>query len=283
MATFDAGLLSAGWLSVVLASVKDKDRPILSNTVHVELYPDGVRLSATDSYVVLTCWVPHFADELAPEPAADEAPVARAIAMDPYGWAKGLFGHLLSLAREEDAEPIEVRLNIGLLPQDRSGSTLEFDGFEARWVIIEHPDHERVTLEVHEGDYPNWRKALGSFTAVKTAAVALNPEIVGRLAKLGKYHGDKPLVWRWGAESKAALVEVGHSFPFVSGAAMPVRWDFDRDAPRSETPAAGADDEPPDPAAAVTDYVEEHADEISADLSKKAGMNVTVTTSRGKR
>ena len=38
----------------------------------------------------------------------------------------------------------------------------------------------------------------------KTDAIALNPDLVARLVKLGKLHGS-PLLWRFGGRDKAAV------------------------------------------------------------------------------
>lgn len=230
MTLFDARTLSTGWLSVALAAANDQERPALYRTVCVELFPTGVRLVSVDGFIALHSWVPNAAHSDEPEPDWDEAPATTAIAIDVHGRGRGLLGHLLKLARAKDAVPFDVRLTIGLLPEEE-GQTLE--GMAPRWVMLDHPDHERVTLPVYEGEFPNWRKVLAGFEPHETDAVALNPEIVGRLAKLGKLHGGvgTPLVWRFGGRDRMALLEVGHGEPSVAGAAMPVRWDFDRDAP----------------------------------------------------
>lgn len=238
---FPAEPLACGWLSVALASAKDKDRPQLNRTVCVELYPDGARLSATDSYVVLHVWVPNIEDEFAAEPEPDEAPMLTAVAMDPYGRGKGFMAHMLKLARADDAEPFTIKLTVGQLPAD-DGQSPTFDGLEPNHVILEVPDHEKITMQVYDGAFPNWRKVLLDVVPEATTGVALDPEIVGRLAKLGPLHGaERPLVWRWAGDLRPALIEVGNSDPFVSGAVMPVRWDFDADRPLEEVLAEEAE------------------------------------------
>lgn len=66
-----------------------------------------------------------------------------------------------------------------------------------------------------------------------TYTAALNPDIVGRLAKLGKFHAAAPILWRFGGADQMAAVEVPGD-PAVTGVVMPVRWDFDRDRPADE-------------------------------------------------
>lgn len=239
MSRYDARYLARGWLSVAIAAAKDKDRPQLNRTMSIERFPRGIRLAATDSYVLLTSWVPEIEYPDEPEPDLDDAPVATAVAMDPHGRAKGFLAHLLSLASGEDAELIEVELGLGVFSNEDDDPTL--GGMEARWVIIDYPDHERLKLSVYEGEFPNWRKAVFGFEAVSTPAMALDPEIIGRLAKLGQVNGGKPIVWHFGGVGCSARVEVGNAEPAVEGLVMPVRWDFDLDRP-AEDAAAGAND-----------------------------------------
>lgn len=230
---FDAKDLARGWLSVALASGKDSGRPALDRTVCIETFATGVRLAATDSYVLLHSWVPSVERSAAwevAEPSLDESPHRTVVAMDPHGRGAVLLTHLLKLATAKDAPPIEVRLNIGVSLDDDGPPSLE--GMSAEAVLLEHPDHERLRLGVYEGAFPNWRKVTAGFEPASTSALALNPEIIGRLAKLDKYHAGRPLRWRFGGENRMALVEVADGEPAVAGAAMPVRWDFDRDEPR---------------------------------------------------
>ena len=245
MTTFDAALLARGWLSVALASTKSA-APAIDRTVSIEQYHDGVRLAATDSYILLHTWVPSVDDELAPEPQPDEAPEAVAVAQDPHGRAKGFMAHVLRLAEDDDyEEAVEIRLRLGVPVETRDKSAMAFDGMDPTCVVVEHPDHERLTLDTFDGPYPNWRKVTGDFHAETTDAVAFHPERIAALSKLGKWHGDRPLIWRFGGRQRTALFEVGESFPFVAGAAMPVRWDLDRNAPAEtpEPPVTSADDQ----------------------------------------
>lgn len=240
---FDAATLARGWLSVALASGADDAVPALFRTLCLEEFSTGLRLVATDSYILLRAWVPGaHAEEFVPEPTDDEAPVSTTVVIDPHGRAKALLAHLLKLTSAKDALPEEVQLNAAASFDDDPVPSLA--GLEARWVTMEHPDHERLRLQTYEGAYPNWRKVLAGFESKKTSAIALNPELLGRLVKLEKFHAGAPLRWRFGGENRMALVEVP-SEPFVSGAAMPVRWDFDRNAPaedeKKEEAPAGTD------------------------------------------
>lgn len=240
---FPAGPFAQAWLSVAIASSPDKDRPALHRTVLIEQFAEGCRLVATDSYVLLTAWVPDDRHEFATEPALDEAPLAVGVARDPHGRGKGFMAHLLNLARSEETklDPPEIDVRLGVTDPERANAGT-FEGMEAEFIVVEYPDHERLILPAYEGEYPNWRSVVPGFSPVTTEAIALNPEIVGRLAKLGKLNGeDNPLVWRFGGPDKMAQVEVAHSDPFVHGVVMPVRWDFDANRPRVDEPTDDAE------------------------------------------
>lgn len=267
MTTFDALPLARGWLSVATASGKDKIRPQLDHTVAVESFPEGVRLVATDSYVILHTWIPNIEHMGDPEPSLDEAPFATAVVMDPHSRGRGFLAYALGLAKgaDDDGPPVEIRLTLGVTDVDDQ-SEPAFEGMEATYVTLELPDTERLKLQTYEGEFPSWRRVLPGFDRVKTEQIALNPEIVGRLAKLGKLNGDRPLLWTFGGENRMALVEVHESDPLITGAVMPVRWDFDRDEPRV--------DEKPDPehADAAVVGLEEARDALAPLLAQAVGI-----------
>lgn len=233
---FDARHLARGWLSVALAASDDKARPALWRTVAIESFVEGVRLVSTDSYMVLTAWVPNLDHDLDPEPTLGEAPMATAVAIDPNGRGKGLLAHLLRIASAKDAEPVEVKLSLGITVNADAPAN-QFEGMEARWVVIEHPDHERLKLPVYDGSYPQWRALYVHFEPEKTETVGLSTWIVGRLAKLGKWWPECPLVWHFGGELRAAAVSVHGAENPVSGLVMPVRWNLDENRPQAEVDA----------------------------------------------
>jgi hypothetical protein len=213
MTAYDAKTLATSWLAVAQASQPDKNRPILHSTILVETFPEGVRLAATDTYMLLTAWVPTEDDEYATEPALDDAPVSAAVAMDPDGRARQFMGYLHKLTSGEDAETVSVRMNVSAHDEDGA-----FAGMAATWVTLDYPDHEKLMLRCCEGEYPNWRHLVDGFVEKRTTAVALNPEILGRLSKLGKLGGSS-LIWHWSGHDKPAKVELADTT--VRGLVMP--------------------------------------------------------------
>jgi hypothetical protein len=237
--TFDALHLARGWLSVAIASGKDGYSPALCKTVAVESYERGVRLVATDSYMLLHAWVPNLDHDLEPEPELDEAPRVTAVVMDPHGRAKGFLAHLLKLAHKangEDDPPVEVKLSLGIVT-NADAAVPSLEGLEAKWAALDHPDHERLKLPVYDGNFPSWRALYSNFEAESTDAVALSTDLIGRLGKLGKWWPGNPLAWHFGGEHRAAAVDVLHAENPVSGLVMPVRWNLEHNRPAEEVEA----------------------------------------------
>jgi hypothetical protein len=164
--------------------------------------------------------------------------------MDPHGRAKGFLAHVLKLATTEvdglEPEPIDIRVRLNVIGEERPPQGV-LEGLEARTIVVEHPDVERLVLDAYDGVYPQWRRVLLGLRGIATDRIALDPEVVGRLAKVGKIHPGARLGWTFGGENKAARVDVIDSDPYVDGIVMPCRWDFDRDAPWE--PPAKADDD----------------------------------------
>ena len=238
---FDARDLARGWLSVALASAKDTQRPVLSRTVYIESFAEGARLVATDSITLLHAWGPDIEHANDPGPSIDEAPTKTAIAIDTHGRARGFLSHLLKLAlkaEKEDWPAIEARLRLDVADTGHQAPQATLAGLEARYVVLEQPDQgdeaERLKLLTCDGIYPPWRKLLSNFAPELTTQLALAPDVVGQLAKVGKIHPGAKLGWSFGGENKAASLRVIDSDPHVSGVVMPCRWDIDTNAPRAD-------------------------------------------------
>jgi hypothetical protein len=249
MTIYDARTLAKAWHSVAVASAKDAGSPALERTILIEAFGAGVRLVATDRYVLLRSWVPNIEHDLEPEPGLDEAPYATAVAIDPDGRAKGFLAYALKLAKDlgdDDGAGLDVRMNLGVVDEVEDEDRPAFAGMEVRYVVLELPDVERVKLRTYDGVYPDWRRLLDGLVAVSTETIALGAEILGRLAKLGKVHGDRPLGWTFGGPSKMARLAVLDSDPYVEGVVMPVRWDVVNNRPAvDEEPASAEGASPP--------------------------------------
>lgn len=221
---YDGNTLARAWLSVAQASGHKDDVPQLARTVHLEHFPEGVRLVATDRYILLTAWVPDFDDPDAEAPGLDVIPDRTVVAADAHGRAKNLMGYVLSLTGGEDAMPLPVEITHDVRLDGTDADAPHFEGMDPTYVVLDVPDQETVYLPVVEAPFPEWRKFVDGFEPLPTTAIALNPELLGRLGKIQKWTGTAPLVWRWGGPERAAAIEYGGTTPPVSGLVMPMRW-----------------------------------------------------------
>lgn len=234
--------LARGWLSVGHASSKDRDVPALNRTLSLEQFPAGLRITATDSYIILTTFVPAVDYDHLDEPGADEAPVTSAVAIDADGRGAGFMTYLTKLAVDYhktggEMPHVKVRLNVKNLSVGSMGGP-QLPGLAPLMVTLEAADIERVDLPVYDGKYPGWQGIVAAATAKAEAAkrVALHPERVAAMAKVAKVHGDALIGWTFCGEDRPARVEILDSAPYVHGAVMPVRWDLWRNAPRVDNP-----------------------------------------------
>lgn len=233
MTLFDAMHLAPMWLSVACASAKAPGRPVLDRTISIEAFREGMRLTATDSYVLLTAWVPHIDHGPAGDPGFDAVPYATATAIDSHGRGRGLIGHAFGLAaarqQDEDPEPLEMSVLLGVVDEVDEDDRSMFAGMEAPFVIIELPGSERVKLRTYEGEYPNWRPLLCRHSEVETGGVGLSAERLGQMAKLAKYHPLNPLRFTFGGDGKPIRVEVTDRA--IEGIVMPVATDVETGEP----------------------------------------------------
>lgn len=229
---FDAPTFARAWLSVALASSADKDLTTLNKTVAIEEYLHGVRLVATDRFVLLTAWIPNSDTSTDAEPGLDEAPDRTVIAADLDGRCKSLLGYVLSLANRDEnytEGDIEIRVQFDArLPAGSDGDAETLEGMEPTYTVFDVPDTEKVWVPVVQAEYPDFRPIVYGHIAESTDKISLNPEVVERVAKVRK-HSFGPLSWQFGGTDKAALIDFRESDPHVSGVVMPVRWLDDPD------------------------------------------------------
>lgn len=242
----DAPTLARAWLSVAQASAGKDDLITLGRTIALEEYPTGLRLVATDRFVLLTAWVPDLAARFPREPGLDEAPDRTVIAHDGDGRGKGLLGYVLTLARRDDLDEqpdgtLEVLLEFDVRLPAGADATLE--GLEPTYATLTVPDVERVYLPVVEATYPEWRGLVLDHTPQDTKAIALSPELIGRVAKVARW-SDGPLVVTFGGAERVAAIEYPEADPHVSGLLMPRRWVLPGEEPEEATdPIPGTEDD----------------------------------------
>lgn len=232
---FDGPTFAGGWLSVAQASSRDKILATLNRTIAIEEYFNGLRLVATDRFMLLTAWIPDDESATDREPAMDEAPDRTVIAKDDDGRGRSLLGYLIALANREGEDYIDgslaldVRFDVRLpAGQARHPGNPRRPRTALRRV---RRHRHRARLPPHrQAEFPAWRTLLYGFTPESTDKLTLNPELVERVAKVRKWsYGD--LHWQFGGPDRVARVDYQSSTPHVSGLVMPVRWSFPGEEP----------------------------------------------------
>jgi hypothetical protein len=120
---------------------------------------------------------------------------------------------------------------------DEDENTRPLEGLESRWVVIELPDREKLTLTAYEGKFPDWRTPLSRFEADTVPGFALSAWVTAVLADLMKVNPDLNVVVSHGGQNRLSKIMLARSEQYVEGGIMPVRWNFETDAPH-ETPDA---------------------------------------------
>lgn len=231
--TVKAQDLAVAWLSVNAASVSDTGRPIFDRTIYIEQYAHGLKLTACDTYMLLTAWVPDSDHEFEPEPDDDELPTVEAVACDQYGRAAGLLGHLLRLARADKDHILDLDVVVSLrVPWQAENDPQDtFEGLAALAVTLEYPDNEKVQLGVYDGSWIKYRELIAGHKGQKIDGLAISQRMASRIAKAAKVHGEEcRLVLRFGGKDKAVAVTFGENTE-VRGLVMPIRYDFENDRP----------------------------------------------------
>jgi hypothetical protein len=155
--TVPAGRLALAWKYVRRACDRTEYRPALE-CVAIDVHDNGIRLAATDSFVLLHCWVGAFAD-----PGLDVDPIATLTVRDDGDLARRF---VRSVTRLDPTNFVEITT---------TDKTVSFNY-----------DQTGVTVRRWSGEYPNWRRLVRGegdgpvYTPAPTETIRLGPEIVAR-------------------------------------------------------------------------------------------------------
>lgn len=228
---FDAPALGLAWLSVAQASGSDANLPTLDRTVAIEQHDHGIRLVATDRYVLLTAWVPALDAVDDEPPVIDAAPLRTVVTQDSDARGKGLLGYAIKLAKlgKDEEKPygdlvLELEFDVRLPVE--AGADQPLEGLEPTYAVLTIPDVERVYLPIIVSDYPDWRELLVDFRPVTTDRIALPLDRLYRLGGLRRWNMG-PLRWTFGGEASVARVtldSMGERDPLIEGLVMPSKW-----------------------------------------------------------
>jgi hypothetical protein len=229
---FDAPTLALAWQSVAQASGSDRDEPTLDRTVAIEEYEHGIRLVATDRYVLLTAWVPNMTSDSDEAPSIDTAPDRTVVTQDSDARGRGLMKYAIKLAKlgKDEEVPygdLSVDLKFDVRRPVGVGDDVPLEGMEPTYAVLCIPDVEHVYLPIIVSDYPDWRPFIHDFKAVRTDKIALPLDRLYRLGALRSWNVG-PLRWEFGGIDKVARVYLDATHderaPHVEGIVMPSRW-----------------------------------------------------------
>jgi hypothetical protein len=280
---FDAPTLALAWQSVAQASGTDRDEPTLDRTVAIEQHDQGVRLVATDRYVLLTAWVPALTADDTEPPTIDEAPVRTVITQDADARGRGLLAYVLKLAKlgKDEEVPygdLTVTLDFDIRRPVGVDEDMPLEGLEPTYAVLTIPDVEKVFLPIIVSDYPDWRALLDGFKRVSTSRIGLPLDRLYRLGALRKWNVG-PLRWEFGGLDKVAKVYLEGTpgdlrTPSIEGLVMPARWRLAGEDPDAPDPdQTSIDDEETDPFAPqnIVGTVANTALEVLDDFADKHG------------
>jgi hypothetical protein len=226
-----ARAFATAWLNAILATSKDKDRPLLFRTMSVELFRDGVQLISTNGHALFRTWVPSI-DAInypTPFPLVEEAPALAVVVQDASNFAKTFLQTVYAATAGEDGGIETLVLTVAPVVD------------EAEPPLSEELQKSRLTLaalgqELHcplfEQEYPNWRALnFGIDRAELVDGMTIAPAMfamVGRLRAVWKvdcsFHG----------QTKAIVVHATGDTE-VLGLLMPMRReDAERTVPDPE-------------------------------------------------
>jgi len=209
--------VAAAWLPVWCATSDDADRPILHRTICIEWFDGrGLRLIATDSYVLLTSWL--GVTEHTPEPSLDERPLHTTIASDPDRRGHGLIRYAAACAaKDKDTDGTYHRTTLTVGPPAASRKTPALAEALEQQVLTIGYEGETVELLIVEAEYPSWRNLVSTRQTEATEQIALSPHVLGILAKTGREYA-----WTFSGELGGIHIRSLAGLP-VSGVAMPIR------------------------------------------------------------
>jgi hypothetical protein len=201
--TFDAATFGRAWLAVSVAKSNDYRRPLLA-AVCLSEYPDGVVLTATDSYMM--AWASLGDADPLVEPTADHA----------IDDSRGHLGRLCRDMVKKRPQAKELTLWIS-----------------ATSAVVRYGPHRLVLPLVSQGNvpYPDRRPFIEKPIAPAAAVVAFNPLMLGRIVQIAKlvraagwYTFEKPLEVALGGQMAPGRFAIaGHGLR-VDALLMPVRF-----------------------------------------------------------
>ena len=221
MLRFNAWNLARSWASVALAQGEDDSRPVLYRTTLIEIFPEGIRLLSTDTFVLLKAWVTNLDHEDAPEPLIEELPMSVAICRDLDHRVLGMMKYAQKITKDDG---LDTRLSMEFAIGDQSAEGNTLEGLAASTVhfrIVEKYD-ESIETPVFEGAYPNWRPMWAGHKWAPASAIGFGANGILRLGNLSKLWDKAVIRFELGGNIGVAKIRIeGPSDVNVTGLVMP--------------------------------------------------------------
>lgn len=216
------------WLNAFMASYKGDLRPILNQTISIEVFDRGVQFIATNGHILFRTWVPKHGEPITTFPPERTRPRRQLTVMDPDGFGKGFLAALLRLTGQE--EHANEMLTITSASADDDAAPSFGQEFQTERVIL-RACGQRLDLLVRDEKYPDWRKLrLGFDDMALVDGMKVQPKY---LALIGKLKDITAVDMTFAGSDRAIYFDAGGTIgKGVKGLLMPMR--------RLET--SGADD-----------------------------------------
>lgn len=216
--TLPAPWIANSWIPVWCATGQDDNRPVLHRTIAIEWFEgEGLRLIATDSYVLLSAWI--GVTEERPEPHLEQAPDHETVIADHDKRGLGLIRYAAANAKADkdpDGHYHRIRLTVTEPAGSRRTPALA-ESLEAQVLAITY-EGEVVELPIVESPYISWRSLITGGTPEAPDTIRLSPHVLDVMAKTGA-----AFTWRFAGEAGPIRLDSVDGTPRLTGIAMPVR------------------------------------------------------------
>lgn len=223
MTVYNAWSLAKAWNSVAQAQSDDKARPALYRTTLIEQYPQGLRLVATDSYLLLKAWVPSVDYRGAAEPGRFDLPEESTVCIDRDRRVVSLMTYAMAETKADGQDtPLTMTLMLGTM---KPGAQGELEGMTQQAVSFqfEHEYDERIETPIFDGFFPTWKNLWYAHQIQATTTVSFGANGLLRIGKLSQVWDKASIRFQMGGALGVAKFTVQAPDVNVEGLAMPIR------------------------------------------------------------
>jgi hypothetical protein len=218
--TLHARTFAAAWMNVWSATSDDEERPALFRTVMVEDLGDpvGVRLWATDSYILFRAAVHTMAEYVIEEDVQADAVY---VVMDPDARAMALMKYVWKDATEKRKPDATITLTLG---KSTSGPAPTLTPDLERDALVLTYEGERLTLDQYEGPPPEWRPIVDGHKPASVKNIGLGVDVALKpLSRIRSADGIvPPAEFTWGGTKGVAEV-ICRCRPYLRATVCPVQ------------------------------------------------------------